>query len=258
MKNLVGSVVFLGVLALFSQERAFAYSVMSLPGSLFSLSNEPKVGFAGKSELGLSFLTGNINTNQTILSQEVSHRWTDETLQLLGEYFEQNTSGVLKGKRWKTSLRYERRIEHRFGSFAGETAEGNPFLGYQQRFSTDVGGRYSVWKDEKSKGAVEAGYRYQIENRTDGDQIKDSIARLFFEGSYIWDATSNAVLGLEYLPVLSNFADWRMNAEIDFNVKLTSILALKLTNGYRYANVPSGPGVTRLDRQFLTSLLATF
>ena len=238
--------------------QAQAYSVMSLPGSLFSISSEPKKGLAGKSELGLSFLQGNINTNQTLLSQEVSYRWTDETLQVLGEYFEQSSSGVLKGQRWRGSVRYERKVVFRLGTFAGESLEGNPFLGYQQRYSTDLGARYHLWKELKTRGAVEAGYRYQIENRTDGIQADHSLGRLFFESSYTWDENANALFAIEYLPILSDFADWRMNAELGLELRLTSVLALKVTNGYRYANIPSGPGVTRLDRQLLTSLLASF
>jgi putative salt-induced outer membrane protein YdiY len=249
---------FLLPLILLSGFNARAYSVMSLPGSLFSLSSEPKKGLAGKSELGLSFLQGNINTNQTLLAQELSYRWTDETLQLLAEYFEQSTAGILKGQRWRGSLRYERRVVFRLGAFAGETLEGNPFLGYQQRYSTDLGARYHLWKDDKTRGAMEAGYRYQIENRTNGIQSDHSVGRLFLESSYTWDENANALFGIEYLPVLSNLADWRMNAELGLSLRLTSVLALKLTNGYRYANIPSGTAVTRLDRLFLTSLLASF
>ena len=237
---------------------AAAYTAMTLPGSLFSVMNEPKEGPGSKSELGMAFYEGNTNTNLTALSQEFSYRWPEETAQVLGQFLEQNADDKLKAERWKLAARYERRLMRNFGLFMVESTEGNQFAGYLQRYASDVGVRHNLWKGDRTKGAMELGFRYQSENQISGNQFNSVIARLFFEAAYLWNEHTNAVVACEYLPVVDQFSNWRVGVEADINVILTDRLNLKTSYGIRYASDPSAFGVKNLDRSFITSLVATF
>ena len=252
--------IFIGLTSLallfFFKNDSFGYTAMTLPGSLFSVTAEPSPGFASKSEVGMAFYEGNTDTNLTSLSQEFSHRWQDETVQLLGQFLEQNVDDTLKAERWKLAARYERRLVHYWGAFAVESFEGNRFAGYFQRYSTDGGIRHVLWEQEKTKGALEAGLRYQIEDQTGGAQINSTIGRLFFETAYLWNAHAYAAFAVEYLPRLSEFSNWRLGMEADLNVVITGTLSWKTAYGIRYASVPSAFGVKNLDRSLINSIVA--
>ena len=246
------------LMGVFFQSKSFAYTAMTLPGSLFSVLQEPKIGFGSKSEVGMAFYEGNTNTNLTSLSEELSYRWSEETVQLLGQFLEQNADDKLKAQRWKIGLRYERRLIRHLGVFVGEGLEGNRFSGYLQRYSSDLGFRYVLKNESAFKVAIETGFRHQTENQLNGSQVRSVIARFFFETAYQWNEGVNTVLATEYLPVVDDFANWRMGAEADINVNLSRFLVLKTAYGIRYASEPPSKGVKNTDRSFITSLVANF
>ena len=231
---------------------------MTLPGSLFTVLKEPKMGLAGVSDAGLSLIEGNTNTNQVSFSHQNSYRWENETVQVQGQYMESNSNDQLKAKKWMVGARYERRlIAHFLGSYAGVTLDSDRFTGFWQRYGMDAGIRFTLWKEGDTRGSLEAGYRYQIENRLQTN-VKSSIARLFFETSYFWTKNTILVFASEFLPVLNRMDDWHWNNEVDLDVILTDLLTLKTNYGLRYANSPAAVNLKHLDRTLITSLSAKF
>jgi len=237
--------------------RANAYLVLSMPGSLFTLNEAPKPGLANKSEAGLSLTDGNTSTRTFNLSNTTSYRFEESTVQVQANYFESGAQGTLKARKWMLGGRYEMKIMGHWGAFAGESIDGDRFTGYNQRYATDLGSRLGLWHVEKSRGALEIGYRHQLENRVDG-QLTSEILRLFIETNYQWTSELSVVLASELLPVLNRGNDWHWNSELDLEMKLSGILRLKNAYGFKYAHAPVTSGLKNLDQMLITSLVADF
>ena len=245
------------LLTLSLRPEAQAYLVLSMPGSLFTLTEAPKPGLANKSEAGLSLTDGNTSTRTFNLSNTTSYRFEESTLQMQANYFESGAQGTLKARKWMLGGRYEMKIRGHLGAFAGEAIDGDRFTGYNQRYATDLGARLGLWHVEKSRGALEAGYRHQLENRTDG-QLTSEILRLFLEANYQWNPDLTLVVASEFLPVLNRGNDWHWNSELDLEVKLSGIFRLKNAYGFKYAHAPVTSTLKNLDQMLITSLVADF
>jgi putative salt-induced outer membrane protein YdiY len=234
-----------------------AYTVMALPGSVFSLVSEPPVGTAGKGELGLSLISGNTRSEQFATALEVSHRWEIETLVVRARYLESAANLVQSAQNWMLGSRYERKLAPGWGAFAGQSFEADRFAGLAQRYATDLGFRHRLGRDEKFAAAAEAGYRYQLENRPSG-QLSAQVIRLFLETVYLWSKSATVLLGNEFLPDLSRPADWRLNSELDLDLKVNEQCSVVASYGARYDNVPAEANLSRTDRFLLTSIRAKF
>lgn len=234
-----------------------AYTAMALPGSVFSLVSEPPAGLTGKGELGLSLISGNTRSEQFATALQASHRWEIETLVVRARYLEAAANFAQTAQNWMIGARYERRIAPGWGAFAGQSLEADRFAGFAQRYATDAGLRYRLWREGKTAGAAEAGYRFQHENRASGP-LSAQVLRLFFEAMYQWSKTATVLLGNEFLPDLSRPADWRLNSELDLDLKVNEVFSLVAAYGVRYDNVPAAANLQRTDRFLLTSLTAKF
>jgi putative salt-induced outer membrane protein YdiY len=230
----------------------------TLPRSLFSIAGEPHPGYDNLTDLGLALTTGNTDTSSLRLKQQSSYRWERETVALQARYLKTTASGLTGARNWALAGRYERRLAHHLGGFTGQSVEGDRFAGVAQRYATDLGLRRTLWWGDVTRGAVEAGYRYQLENREVGPRRYAQIARVYAEASYKWNPKVGSLLSVEGLPNLRETENWFLNAELATQAELQGYLAMKVAYALRFSNRPATAGLKSVDGTLTASLVADF
>ena len=155
-------------------------------------------------------------------------------------------------------LRYERELTERFAVFVAQNMESDVFAGYIQKYSSDVGGKYHIFKTEEQKWFVEAGYRFTRENRLNGQHLNFNYGRVYTEAERQWNKSFSTKLWVECLPNFTVSEDWQINTEASITAMLNEIFSIKTAYLLRFDNQPA-PGATRkTDSTFTTSLVAKF
>jgi putative salt-induced outer membrane protein len=214
-------------------------------------------GFHDDSEGGIVIVAGNAQSQSYNLLQGNTYGWDSNLVKLFGKYLQSSTGGVETAKYWTIGVRYERELSPRVGVFAGQLVESDVFSGYNQRYSSDVGGKYVILKEDAMYWNVEAGYRYTVENRQTS-QVNESFVRLYTEASRNWTKTFSTTYWLEGLPNLSNSEDYQINTSLSASAALNDVFAIKLAYLLKYRNILVGNATVNTDTQYSTSLVAKF
>jgi putative salt-induced outer membrane protein len=215
-------------------------------------------GFHNDSEAGVVIASGNSNAQTYNLSQNNAYGWDVKNLFKFNSKFLETTSGGQEtAKYWILGLRYERVIDGDFSAFLGQGLESDPFSGYNQRYLTDVGGKYFIYKEETFYWDTEAGYRHSVENRLSG-QVNESFIRLFTEANRSWTKTFSTKLWVEYLPNLTVSSDYQFNTELSTSALINDVFSIKSAYLLKYRNTLITPATSNTDRQFTTALVAKF
>ncbi len=216
------------------------------------------VGFVNESRAGVVVTTGNSKTQTFDLSQKDTYEWRANKLGFLGTYLRSSSKGLESARRWSLGLRYDRILADRWSLFLAETLEGDFYAGYFQRYNTDVGGKYSIIKEEANNWSLEAGYRYQRENQITGNQKNSSFARLYSEYEHRWNPSVSSKLWAEVMQNLSIGDDRFINSEVSVKAALTSIFSVQLAYLLRYRNLLPASVVYKTDTTLTAALLAQF
>lgn len=232
---------------------------ISLVAFVFSIFNQALAGDAWKNEsqAGVVMTTGNTDTSTLSFGEMTSYQFSENLLKFTAAYLYQKSGDVVSGKSWNLGLRYERSLSEKFSVFTGETIEGNLFSGVNQRYSTDVGGKAFILKEEGTTWLAEAGYRYTKENLV-ALQRSLHYARLYSEVEHRLNPTVSAKYWLEYLPNFSISEDWQMNTELSLSASVSSFFSVKSAYLVKYDNQINAVGLLKTDRAFTTSLVAKF
>lgn len=211
------------------------------------------------SEAGVVVTSGNSKAQTFNAKHATTHGWDKNEVSLKGSYMSTKSSGILSAKKWDAVLRYDRILSDKWSIFLSQGVESDKFSGYLQRYNTDIGPKYVIYREENQwDWFAEGGYRYTRERRTDGARISSQKARLYTEATRFWSATANTKLWLEYIPNFSQSKDWLWNAELSTTAALNSVLAVKAAYLVKFDNQPN-PGVSKkTDTVFTTSLVATY
>lgn len=210
-----------------------------------------------EAEAGVIVSTGNSRAQSLSGKQSSAYSWSANSVQLKSSFLQSKNLGVLSARRWGVGLRYEREVSRLWRFFWAEGVESDVFAGYKQRYASDLGAKYWIYRLEKEfEWFSELGYRYQIENRTNGQHARDSLVRTYSEAVRDWSATASSKLWVEYLPNLSNGRDWLLNAEFSSSFALNTTFALKLAYLVKYDNEPVNGKNT--DTTYTTALIAKF
>jgi putative salt-induced outer membrane protein len=138
----------------------------------------PADGWKNESQAGLVLTKGNSDTSTQSLGEVASYQFGQNIVKLTANYLYSKSSDVVSAKSWNLGLRYERILTDKFSIFAGESVEGNQFAGVNQRYNTDIGGKYTIVKDDELTWFAEAGYRYTKENLILIDGFDEVLARI--------------------------------------------------------------------------------
>lgn len=226
--------------------------------SLFSVAAWADDGFKNESEVGVLVAKGNSDVQSISGKSATTYTFAEKnSFKLTAGYLRSRQEGVESAKAWNLGIRYERALSDHFSVFIGQSVDGDKFQGIQQRYATDLGGKYFMFKEEKLTWFAEAGYRYTDEHRT-GAVKNFHYLRAYTELEKKWTDGVSTKYWLEYLPNMSESDDFQINTELSVNAALNSVFSLKTGYLVKFDNEPA-PGVTaKSDRVLTTALVAKF
>ena len=226
--------------------------------SIFSLlvAGSAFAEYKNESEVGIKVEGGNTET-ESYNAKTLNTLDVDKNIFKLGGHYTYGTSANIEDARnWDALLRYERELNERWGIYAASQVEGDKFKGIDERYNEDLGALYKIINEEKRTWSAELGYRYTIQNNTDGTDENQSKGRVFSEYKQDLNESVKAGIWVEYLPNFSDSENWILSFEPRIEVIMTKNLFLKLSYRGDYENEPVA-GARKYDYQYLTSLLAT-
>jgi putative salt-induced outer membrane protein len=211
------------------------------------------------SEAGVVVTSGNSKTMSYNLKSSTQYLFDLNTLQLDGSYLQSRNKGVTSAQSWLIGLRFERALSNQWSAFLGQSLEGDRFSGFFQRYNTDLGAKYFLYKlDKDILWFAEAGYRFSRENSTNGTSKNAQKARLYSEAEKFWSKSTSTKLWVEYIPNFTVSQAWLLNGEASVSSALDSTFAVKSAYLVKYNNNPASSGVLKTDTVFTTSLVAKF
>lgn len=219
---------------------------------------EDPAGFKNESEAGVVVTSGNSESQSFSVKQANSYVWDKNTAKFTGNFLKSSSKGTESALYWLLGLRYERAFSDRFSAFLGQTVESDIYAGYKQRYSTDVGGKYNIIKDEDLKWLAEAGYRYTNENQINGNVKRESFLRLYTEAEKFWNKTVSTKLWVEGLPNLTDSDSWQLNSELSLSAALNSVFSMKSAYLLKHNAKPAASVAKKTDTVLTTALVAKF
>lgn len=231
--------------------------LLAVLGALFPLTALAKI--ENSSEAGLVITSGNTETTSYNVKSSTKYLFEPNELQLSGSYLEAKQKGVLSAEYWRIELRYERELTPKWSGLLAQAAEGNIFAGYQQRYNSDVGGKYYFHKEKKELiWFAEAGYRFTREHANSGIWKSFQKGRIFSEAEKYWGPTTSTKLWVEYLPNFTLHEAWQLNGELSISSALSDVFSVKTAYLVKYSNLPATSTALKRDTTFTTSLVAKF
>jgi len=216
--------------------------------------------YKNESEAGVVIASGNSRSQSLSFKQDGKYLFGEKnTLGLKGAFLQSKSFGVLDAKRWDATLRYDRELNPSLSLFAAQGVESDRFAGFLQRYNSDIGPRYVIYREEKAWDWIaELGYRYSRERRLSGENVNKQQARLYTELSRSWSDTASSKLWVEYIPNFSNGTDWALNTELSTAAAISSYLSVKLAYLLKFVNQPAPGATQKRDTLYTTSLVAKF
>lgn len=238
-----------------------------LVGSTFA---QMEAKWANESEVGItSTQSANSSSEDTDLyfaKHKTAVEMGKNTFTAQGNYFYGKKGDEITARNWMGNLKWDRSFSERFKGFIAETLEGDRFMGYVLRSSTDLGGRYYFSMQEEPKDLdyffAEAGYRLTYEDytvRTANTNSTSSQARIFSEYSKPWTATFSTKLWIEYLKTLGNDSRDQYNAELSGLTKMSDLLTMKASYLVKFDDTLKDKGLERnTTKVLMVSLIANY
>lgn len=215
-------------------------------------------GLKNETEVTLVDAKGNSVSDAFGAKQQDAYMWDGNVVKGQARYFSSTSNGVESARNWDLALRYERELSGVWSIYAGQGLESDAFAGFDRRYNSDIGARYTIRKTPEFGWFAEAGYRYTDQHNADGSILDSNFGRLYTEGVYTLTESSSVKLYVEYLPNFSHKEAYLMNSEFSLNAALNAVLSLKVAYLLKYNNEPPAPATQYLDRLLTTSLVAKF
>ncbi len=215
-------------------------------------------GLKNESEVGVVLTSGN-NEVSTISGKQASTYVSGlDTYSFTGRYLTSSNSGVQQALQWGLGLKYDRGLADDFSVFLGQILESNIFQNINQRYATDLGGKVIFYNAEKEfTWFAEGGYRFTRENYPFGFKNLNFL-RIYTAAERFWNPNFSGKLGVEYLPNLSLWKAYQLNASASINAAVNSVFSVKTGFDFRYNNEPPAGARSNSDRIFTTALVAKF
>ncbi|MBX9768172.1 MAG: DUF481 domain-containing protein [Bdellovibrionales bacterium] len=240
---------------------------------VFFLSTAAQSQVTNETEVSIVALGGNAESTTYSGKQATSYTMELNKVALAGRYqqvFASSPNAALTrvsqetARNWLVSLRYERELSTAFSLYGQQTAESDIFAGYNQRYNSDLGGKYSILKDDATDWSSELGYRYTAEFRTiptakfPNTDVRQHFARVYTKATHKLSEGVSTELWLEYLPNFTNTEDWMSNGEMSLTSQLSSMFSLKTAYQVRYRNTLVGAARSLSDHSFTTAIVAKY
>lgn len=231
---------------------------------LFAAEKTDKEKLSHESEAGVILASGNSETQTYNVKQETSYGFSKNTIKFTGSYLLGKNAGVQTAKKWDLGLRYDRALSDNLSIYSSYQIDSLPFAGTQSRHTVDLGGKYSLLKDETHEVDTEFGYRLTKESFTSDNGVTSTgyltshMSRLYFVWNAKWNESISSKLWTEYLQSYTNTKDYRFNLEPSLSMVLTKVFSIKLAYLVNFRNVPAVAGKKTVDTLYTTSLVAKF
>lgn len=212
-----------------------------------------------ETEAGLVLANGNSHSETYSAKSKTEYSTGPETYSLSGNFLSAKAKDVRSAESWLAQLRYEHAYTDHLSGFLSQGAEGDIFAGILQRYNSDIGAKYYFYAIEGDVTWLgEIGYRFTREHRT--TDVWESLhkARLYTEFEKYWTEAVSSKLWIEYIPTLTRFRNWLLNAELSLSSELTTVLSIKSAILLRYNNTPPLATTQKSDTTFTTALVAKF
>lgn len=229
--------------------------------ALALLSTTAHAEFKGEAEAGAVIVSGNSESESYSLKTKNTYTLEDNSYTVLGRYLQTTSNGVESARNWDAGVRYDRKLTENFSGFLGQKAEADPFAGFTQRDSSDLGGKYSIFNDDSYKWFFEVGYRYTKTLFIGKPNTSDNFGRVYTEFQKIVSKDLSFKYWLEYLPNFTTTEAYLANTEASLNVMLSQMFSLKISYLLKYQNVAPVVATVageRVDTSYTTSLVANF
>jgi putative salt-induced outer membrane protein len=214
-------------------------------------------GLKSEAEAGVVLTSGNTETSTVSAKEATKYTWGKNNFSFDANFLTSSNRGNQQAYQWGLGVRYERELNAAFGVFLGQLLQSDKYQNIDQRYATDVGGKYTFDKYEGFNWFAEFGYRFTRENYPYGFK-NINFLRAYNEVEKSWTKTFSVKWWIEYLPNLSQWKAYQLNSELSISTVLTDIFSLKSAYLVRYYNEPP-VGITQTtDTTFTTSLVAKF
>lgn len=223
---------------------------------LFSVSAWAKLSH--ESELSIVNSGGNSELQAYNGQTKNKYQFEKNSLAFGGHYTYGEANNSLSARNWDVNTKYEFGLSEDFSAIVGEIIEGNNFQDVKARYNSDLGGRYSIIKNDVQAWFFELAYRYTAEDRFVAENVYQHKARTYTEWGYKYSETLQWKVWLEYVPNFSDGRDWMMTGEASMTAILTSTFSLKVAYKGLYDNLPANPTLKTYDYITTTSLVAKF
>ena len=215
-------------------------------------------GIKNESEVTLVDAKGNSISNAFGAKQQNAYKWDQNVAKIQVRYFSSTSGGLESSRNWDLGLRYERVLSSLWSLYVGQGLESDTFAGFERRFNSDIGSRYSLKKSAEFEWFLEAGYRFTDQHNNDQSIRSSNFGRIYTEAVYTVSESSSVKAWVEYLPNFSQNQAYLANAEFSLSAALSAVLSLKVGYLLKYNNLPPAPATQYLDRLLTTSLIAKF
>lgn len=229
----------------------FALLLLLVPFAAFG------VEVKNESEVGVKVVGGNTETESYKAKTGTDFILDVNKFTLGGHYTYGTSREVIDTRNWSGSLKYSHKLTEKLSGLAGYLIEGDKFKGIKDRSNYDLGLGFQILKTESFQWDSEAGYRYTIQNNTNGTEEKDSKGRVYSKAQNKFHSGLEGALWFEYLHNFTDSKKYILMFEPSLSFVLTEKLFLKLSYLGTYENVPP-TGFKKYDYEYMTTLLAKF
>lgn len=215
--------------------------------------------FSNESELAILQTGGNSKVETYNAKTTSLIKWEKDQMKFGGHYIYGESDEAMSARNWDLNAKYERTLSDHVGITLGEVVEGNSFVGIKTRYNTDLGVKYYYIKTDNKNFFSELGYRYSIEERyAPQPTTYDSKIRLYNELTHKISETVQYKFWLEFIPNLTEDADYLINGEASLTAILNSVFSLKVAYLGMYDNRPAQTGFKNYDHTTTTAIVAKF
>jgi putative salt-induced outer membrane protein len=211
----------------------------------------------GSAEFAFVGTTGNSSTQTIGLGGEYIYRPSPWETKIKISYVRNEAEDQLKAQAFLFTLRSQRLVRPRLSGYGQYGYQRDRFAGILDRHTIEGGLVYSLIERAPHKLIVDAGLGYANEQRLLGNNL--STATLGTGGVYTVKISDNSDLSEDghFVFSLSESADWRYANAVALTAKISTILSLKLSNTFRYVNLPV-VGFKNTDAVTAIALVAKF
>lgn len=234
---------FIFLVLLFAQWNAFA--------------EDKKEGLSNETGVGIVLAGGNTDTSTISADEKLSLAKEFSVYRLNGHFLKSSTQGTEQAYQWNFGLRYEAVLSEKFSAFLGQKVESDKYQGINQRYSSDLGGKYFFKKEDGLNWFAELGYRFTRENYPYGFK-NINFMRLYHEIENNYGRGLSLKWWFEYLPNLTVWKAYQFNTEPSLSVMLSELFSLKTGYLIRYNNEPPRGIAKKTDTLYTMSLVAKF